>query len=78
MPATDLALLLYVAGLSPTDAERIAGMPLGFVLGYVAGVRQQHCDRAEVLTDPKTPYSATGGQDDPAQPDGAGYKGPEI
>jgi len=34
-------------------------------------------DRAEVLTDTKTPYSATGEQGDATQQDGAGYKGPE-
>lgn len=46
MPVTDLALLLAACGLSPTDAERISRMPLAYVLGYLSGVRQTHCDRA--------------------------------
>jgi len=46
MPTTDLALLLCVVGLSPTEAERLSRLPLAFVLGYMAGVRQTHCDRA--------------------------------
>ncbi len=37
MPATDLALLLAACGLSSADAERVAVMPLGYVLGYLAG-----------------------------------------
>jgi len=52
MPTTDLTLLLCVVGLSPTDAERVSRLPLAFVLGYMAGVRQLHCDRAPWLQSP--------------------------
>ncbi len=46
MPTTDLLLLLDAVGLDPAEAGRVSVMPLGYVLGYLAGWRQAQWERA--------------------------------